>query len=533
MNGRLFPVIAVLVVVGAGLAHANFGAFSSQTGGESVQGTDDAYISFRYARNIVGGLGAVYNPGERVEGYSNPLFILLTIPGFFVVRPDAIYWWSVALNAGFMAASVLVLYGATRREIGAPAARVAAGVLALSPLMWAWIGAGLETPLVLFLQLSIWAGTLSVPSASRDARLSALAVAAVFARPDGFIVPVVAAAYEYWRGHRASAARLVIAIGAATVVMTGWRFLYYGDLLPNTYYAKVDGALLGRVLSAAKQLLTIGGPSGLLVIVTGLCVLPFLPSASTSRLRIQLSTVMAIALIAYWAYIGGDVFDERFLLVLFPLGIFEALRVWHARAGGTHLLLPAVALIVVQAGSLGHHDDRFAYATPRYDMWVTLGLHLRHEAPDRLLAIDAAGKVPYFSGLRTIDMLGLTNRVIARSPPKSDLVGHLKFSPEVILDQRPDLVAAWVATTNLDLDWGLTRDLYTARGYQFKYLVNASRAPRFDSTGRSADILDVRGWSQEQIASRVRENYRYAVLHATDTVVSEPPASPRVTFPVR
>ena len=32
---------------------------------------DDAFISFRYARNLVDGQGLVFNPGEKVEGYSN------------------------------------------------------------------------------------------------------------------------------------------------------------------------------------------------------------------------------------------------------------------------------------------------------------------------------------------------------------------------------------------------------------------------------------------------------------------------------
>ena len=42
---------------------------------------DDAYISFRYADNLARGLGLVYNPGERVEGYSNFLWTLLLAGG--------------------------------------------------------------------------------------------------------------------------------------------------------------------------------------------------------------------------------------------------------------------------------------------------------------------------------------------------------------------------------------------------------------------------------------------------------------------
>ena len=38
---------------------------------------DDSFISFRYALNLIEGSGLVYNPGERVEGYSNLLWTLL------------------------------------------------------------------------------------------------------------------------------------------------------------------------------------------------------------------------------------------------------------------------------------------------------------------------------------------------------------------------------------------------------------------------------------------------------------------------
>lgn len=38
---------------------------------------DDAFLSFRYADNLVEGAGLVYNPGEFVEGYTNLLWTLL------------------------------------------------------------------------------------------------------------------------------------------------------------------------------------------------------------------------------------------------------------------------------------------------------------------------------------------------------------------------------------------------------------------------------------------------------------------------
>lgn len=499
-------------MISLGLAQATFGAYLSRTGAEHVIGTDDAYISFRYAKNIFDGAGAVFNAGERVEGYSNPLFVLLMIPGFLVLTPDAIYWWSVGLNIGFMGATLLVLYGATRRTAGPPAAAAAAFVFALNPVTWAWIGAGLETPMIAWLQLSMWALAISSPSVTRDRRLWMLAAIAVVARPDGFIVPVAIAAHEYWRGHRRSAITIAIALVAATAAMTCWRLAYYGDPLPNTYYAKVTGPIVWRVLSAGKQLLTVGGPSGLLVMIGVLGTLPFVSRASSLRERVPLSTIIAAVLLGYWAYVGGDVFDERFLLVLFPFGIYELFRLLAIHAPSLSPAAVMLALVVVQAGSLGQYDDRFSYAVPRYDMWMTLGQRLREESPGGVLAIDAAGKAPYVSGLRTIDMLGLNDRTIARSAPRGRMIGHSKYAPEYVLARQPDLIAAWVEPQNLDLTVGLTHELYTAHGYRLKYLVNASRAPQWDSDGRQANIVDVTGMPVTDVLNLIAKNYRYAVL---------------------
>ena len=76
--------------------------------------TDDAFISFRYTRNLLEGHGLVFNPGERVEGYTNFLWILelAAIWGLFNIRPEyAAPWLSVAYTAATIAT---VLWWAAR-----------------------------------------------------------------------------------------------------------------------------------------------------------------------------------------------------------------------------------------------------------------------------------------------------------------------------------------------------------------------------------------------------------------------------------
>ena len=69
--------------------------------------TDDAFISFRYARNLLEGQGLVFNPGERVEGYTNFLWVLelAALWGAFGLRPEhAAPWLSAAFTAATLAA---------------------------------------------------------------------------------------------------------------------------------------------------------------------------------------------------------------------------------------------------------------------------------------------------------------------------------------------------------------------------------------------------------------------------------------------
>ena len=59
---HLFPVLFVMILLGFWGVRDFF--------------HDDALISLRYARNLLGGHGLVWNPGEYVEGYSNFLHLL-------------------------------------------------------------------------------------------------------------------------------------------------------------------------------------------------------------------------------------------------------------------------------------------------------------------------------------------------------------------------------------------------------------------------------------------------------------------------
>src|SRR3989442_15928728 len=103
-GSRVFLALAAVVVL-TGIVHASRLAWA----------TDDAYISFRYARNLVRGLGLVYNAGERVEGYSNFLWTLWCALGIKLgCAPET---WANVTGIACYAATLLLLGAHTRRRV--------------------------------------------------------------------------------------------------------------------------------------------------------------------------------------------------------------------------------------------------------------------------------------------------------------------------------------------------------------------------------------------------------------------------------
>ena len=94
---------------------------------------EDAFISYRYVDRLVGGDGLVFNPGERVEGYTNFLWVLvLTLPrmmGSTESLPLAAKWVGL-----FCSLFTLVLsYGIAGRTLSRTSAAFVPLLIAASP----------------------------------------------------------------------------------------------------------------------------------------------------------------------------------------------------------------------------------------------------------------------------------------------------------------------------------------------------------------------------------------------------------------
>src|SRR5581483_7971865 len=111
--------------------------------------SDDAYISFRYARNLAEGRGLVWNPGQHVEGYTNFSWVLL-LAGLTKAGADTVVsarWagFGFAVIAG--AATYLLATQLATGAAGRVGGLVAALLLAACGSWAAWATAGLENPM--------------------------------------------------------------------------------------------------------------------------------------------------------------------------------------------------------------------------------------------------------------------------------------------------------------------------------------------------------------------------------------------------
>jgi len=206
---------------------------------------DDAYISYRYALNLVEGRGLVYNEGERVEGYSNFLWTLWCALSLAIgVEPEG---WTIAWGVLFYLLSIGLLayqHLQLRRMAGIRGFTLPlAAVLAALHDDWSiYATSGLETSLFTFLLITAY---VLLARSIEDGRQRPIAAGIVLAlaaltRPEGAMFGVIGGAAVLWlhRPRWGPAMRFALAFGLPYAVFLAWRGWYYGELMPNTYYAK-------------------------------------------------------------------------------------------------------------------------------------------------------------------------------------------------------------------------------------------------------------------------------------------------------
>jgi hypothetical protein len=471
---------------------------------------DDAYIAFRYVDNWSRGNGLVFNVGERVMGYSSLLWVVLlyALERFDLDAPSGARLLGTLLAWATLARVYIYL---KRQHLSRGPAVAGLAVLVSSGTFGLWMFGGLEAHLLAFLLLS---GTIEALEIKHDAplsryiRLGILFGLCSLTRPEAllYIAPV---GLWLWLRQRDRSRALGVAIfwaiaASFSVGLALWAWSYYGDPLPNTYYAKAHPLSIellqrGWFLMRKFVLDYYGAP--MLAIALWAIVTRGSPSA---RGWLPLGVIATFAV--FFLRIGGDalVYHRMWLPMLPLLGLLVGEAVARIR----HVAVAGGATVVLAALTFPNSVVGPNIKNLRVDDAFLSGVHLvaarlRDFPPTTVVAANNVGILGYDSRLPVVDMLGLNDARIARAPGKRvGIPGHESHDGGYVLDRNPHLIFVglpWVVSErNPEEDvyrgwYPSDRDLFDdsrfLRDYKFRYLDLADGlfAPVFSRVAKPAE----------------------------------------------
>ncbi|NKB48295.1 MAG: hypothetical protein GKS02_02910 [Alphaproteobacteria bacterium] len=416
---------------------------------------DDALISFAYARNLADGAGFVSQPGKvPVEGFSNPLWTLLFVPGFWLNAQVPILYAKL-LGHLFSFATLFFGFHIVLRITGSRLfSCLAMTFLALNTAFVVWNVSGLENALYAFEIMALaYLCIVSLDRLSWRIALMAglLAAAATLTRPDGIVFAALWPAALFvrsvrdWSLAKGTVGSSVAYIGAFAAPVGAYKsmaLIYFGSLLPNTYYAKGTPGLsrlwdILRLEEAVieKALSLFAGPFGFAWFTIGALGVTFILCLVARRSVAPLVFLTGATFLAFLAFIvlPNDWMPEfRFgtpFTVLFYPTLFSLIWVVGDAFLRSRLYsqqFPAFAIVAVLAvASILVHQFRFErfYDEPtvpftdiskRYgERYNKAAAALGVEDPSFLL--QDVGATLFFTELEIFDLAGLTDGTVART----------------------------------------------------------------------------------------------------------------------
>lgn len=425
---------------------------------------DDVFITLRYVQNILHGAGPVFNPGERLEAISNPVWMwLLSILAETMRLSSPAGILILAKSTAFLLhclSSFLffeLLYSRSGKQL---LSLTFAGIFAAHPFVATFAIVGLENPLLIFLLLAIlFLMNKKETMGSRvELWISLLISILILARPEAIMYFPCYLLYlirDKIVNHRAevhASVTLQALIPAICMALFAvWRVWYYGSLLPSTVYAK-NAPQLSTFAEGAWYVLQF------IFLGAGPILLPYfwfrrtvwfgrINYAKMPPLLVFCVCILFIQIL-FTIYVGGDWMPGfRFLLITFPLLLLliASDRVFCNLVNSKIVMILVLSFI---AGSIlarkyqsgfQHQDSALLHGqiTLMPQSSIEIAEALGHIAsPGQTILIGEAGLVPFLNPQLTFDdVFGLLNQHISR-----DIGGqHFKrLDPEYFAQRRYD-----------------------------------------------------------------------------------------------
>ena len=446
----------------------------------SVSQIDDSYISLKYSYNIANGNGITYNTNDGpVEGYSNFLWVILNIPSVILFDDPLIM--SKIFGIILLIISIFLIYKIINLfEIKYKFLIFIGIFLFLSyPGTYYWYLAGLETPLYIFFIL--FASYLMIKEIKTNRFLySSLAFLGLILTRIDAVVPIfiilsivllaiILNKIQYNKKYLIMNLLILISL---TLVYNLFRYLYFNDIFPTTYYAKI--------INTASKISTGFDYIGNLFLLHPLLiaipiVLIFINKIQKNYKFILLAfCILILTQLMYIIYIGGDWMPlYRFITPFTPLVIITIIpfidkliiskedfeirkkskvnKINDKKVKSIKYLVSFITLGLILfihiMYQFGEHPIRIFYHSELTKQGTYFGKYVKDNFNnDIITAHGAAGAFAYFSTKNNIDISGINDYHISHTAISSLLnsddiaVGHEKGDGEYILYKNPDII---------------------------------------------------------------------------------------------
>lgn len=420
---------------------------------------DDSYITLRYVNNYLAGLGIVWNPGEYVQGYTNFLHLmlisLLGSIGIDLVWASRIIGLAALIALAFVVFQFKKIFNFSDIMSFLPLILV----ITSSPML-IWSIAGLEGTLFSFLVATGHLLFLLAMDAPRNAHRFFTTSGIVFGlgyltRPDGALFIAVSFSLLIWMqitDDKKKLSNLILFAAGVFVIVAPysiWQFFYYGDIVPNTFYAKTGVPLKVCIKSGFRYFLKYAMHPPFLPFITLFSIIRALLkrhwNCKLAYLSLSVSSYIMFLVLA-----GGDHMPSfRLVLPIIPLmSIILAASLFQTRNTRFTASVFMVSIILTTGLQILDPESNPRKLDPAAIVGAIVGKYIETAWPSgSLVALNTAGSTPYFAEKHLfIDMLGLNDRIIAQR--KIDILelewqlipGHLKGDGNYVLSRKPDYV---------------------------------------------------------------------------------------------
>lgn len=450
---------------------------------------DDAMISMRYAYNLAHGLGPVWNAGERVEGFTNPLWVgIMALVHLLPIGLNETGYYIQIIGASLLTLNLffvkkIIEYFTDDLFVMLAAVALTAFYLPLNSFGLL----GMEVSLlVLMLSAAVW---LILKSDNKfNVWIYVLMAVSTLVRFDMAVPYLVIFGVLFITQKENRKQHLIWGLGLLALFLGGQtlgRYLYYGQLLPNTYYLKVEGWNIKLRLLRGMYALTQFAYFHNWVLL----LLPLSVYYYRRDWKVTLLVLLFIGQIAYSVYVGGDAWEDhgganRYILVaiqtyfvLFSYSSFnlintivENLSKFLGTIQYKNLLVVAQRIVfllflvpsIINFNALmgtWESIERWTFARkPDFvagsEQYTITALHLEKViTPDARVAVTAAGNTAYFlPNNYMIDILGKADAFVAHGPVRMSMSipnipnmqpGHMKWNYEYSFEElRPDVIVS-------------------------------------------------------------------------------------------